>query len=96
MADPKTPPTEAQKREMAEIEAKKRIKAAKQASKIAKDAEAPVLKHCKVLHLGDGRISTGEHVAGIGEVHYEEDETFEVVEGTADKYKSLGWVQILP
>lgn len=93
MSDPK-PVSEAAKREQAEIEAKRRIKAAKQASKTAREAEDPKLVQCKVLPLGDGRISTGEHVAGIGEVHYEEDETFDCLDTTAEKYKKLGWVLI--
>lgn len=39
------------------------------------DAERKVT--CVVLPAGHGKISMGVHVGGIGEVHYEEGETFE-------------------
>lgn len=83
---------QAKRREQAEIEAERRVKAARQAAKVAKEAAEPVLVSCKVLPLGDGKISTGDHVAGIGEVHYEEGETFQAIEATAKAYKAKGWV----
>jgi hypothetical protein len=33
---------------------------------------------CRVLPLGDGKISTGEHIGGVGDLHYERGETFTV------------------
>lgn len=53
-------------------------RAAKQA---AKRELAPVVHpqvECIVLPQGDGKISMGEHIAGLGTAHYEEDETFTV------------------
>lgn len=52
-------------------------RAARQAAKreLAPTDHAKV--KCVVLPAGDGRISMGEHVAGLGEVHYEDGEEFE-------------------
>jgi hypothetical protein len=33
---------------------------------------------CTVLPMGDGKVSMGQHVGGLGEAHYEEGETFTV------------------
>ena len=64
----------------AELEKQEALKkrAAKQA---AKRELVPVVHpqaECTVLPMGDGKISMGEHVAGLGTAHYEEGETFSV------------------
>lgn len=79
----------------AEQDAKLREKAARQAAKVAKDPEPIVMVQCRVMKAGDGKISTGLHVAGIGEVHYERDETFPAEQATATGYEDRGWVEIL-
>lgn len=78
----------------AAIEEREALKkrAAKQASKreLAPDAVERVT--CTVLPLGDGRISMGQHVAGLGEVHFEEGETFECDVPIAVQHYVRGWV----
>lgn len=63
--------------EIEKIEAIKK-RAARQAAKreLAPDVHPSV--ECTVLPMGDGKISMGEHVAGLGTAHYEEGETFQV------------------
>lgn len=64
----------------AEIEKLDALKkrAAKQAAKRElAPVEHPVVE-CTVLPQGDGKISMGEHIAGLGTAHYEEGETFSV------------------
>lgn len=62
------------------IDAQDAIKkrAAKQAAKRELAPEVHPKVECVVLPQGDGRISMGEHVGGLGTAHYEEGETFEV------------------
>lgn len=63
-----------------EIEKQDAIKkrAARQAAKsMAAPQDIPVVE-CTVLPMGDGKISMGDHVAGLGTAHYEEDEKFDV------------------
>lgn len=47
---------------------------------------------CVVLPLGSGKISMGQHIGGLGEAHYEEDETFKVPLSVAEELKSRGYV----
>jgi len=47
---------------------------------------------CTVLPLGDGHISMGEHIAGLGTVHYEEGEVFPCPLPTAVLHYVRGWV----
>lgn len=63
------------KAELERAEALKK-RAAKQASKRELAPDQHPIVECTVLPLGDGKISMGEHIAGLGTVHYEEDETF--------------------
>lgn len=67
-------------------------RAAKQAAKreLAPD-EVPMVE-CTVLPLGDGRISMGQHIGGLGEVHYEENEVFSCPLPTAVQHYVRGWV----
>jgi hypothetical protein len=72
--------TNSPRSQVAEIEKLEALKkrAAKQA---AKRELAPVIHpqaECTVLPMGDGKISMGEHIAGLGTAHYEEGETFTV------------------
>lgn len=53
-------------------------RAAKQAAKRElAPTEHPAVE-CTVLPMGDGKISMGEHISGLGTAHYEEGETFSV------------------
>jgi hypothetical protein len=56
-----------------------RKRAARQAAARQKDdAPPPEVVECTVLPMGDGKISMGQHIGGLGEAHYEEGETFNV------------------
>lgn len=55
---------------------KKRV--ARQAAKALSNPEDVPNVECEVLPQGDGRISMGEHIPGLGEAHYEEGERFTV------------------
>lgn len=62
----------------AEIEKVEAIKkrAARQAAKRELAPQTHPTVECTVLPMGDGKISMGEHVAGLGTAHFEEGETF--------------------
>jgi hypothetical protein len=68
---------EAQERAAKEEALRKR--AARQAAANLK-GEAPPdpIVECLVLPMGDGKISMGEHIGGLGTAHYDEGETFSV------------------
>ena len=87
----KTNSTPEAKAAVEEREAMKK-RAAKQAAKreLAPD-EVPSVT-CTVLPLGDGKISMGQHIGGLGEVHYEEGETFPCPLPTAVRHYVRGWV----
>lgn len=72
-----------------------RERAAKQANRQTPTPEVEKRVEVQVTRIGDGLISTGIHAAGIGEVHYEKDETFEVGQSIADELELKGWVIIL-
>ncbi len=65
------------KAEVEKLEALKK-RAARQAAKRELAPEIQTIVECTVLPMGDGRISMGEHVSGLGTAHYEEGETFSV------------------
>lgn len=56
---------------------------------------------CRVTRRGDGKISTGVHVGGLGEAHYVKDEEFIVARSIAtglkdgpDQVNPRDWVEI--
>ncbi len=63
--------------ELDKVEALKK-RAARQAAKRELAPEVYAQVTCTVLPMGDGKISMGEHIAGLGTAHYEEGETFTV------------------
>lgn len=71
-----------------------RKKAARQAAKVDAPEVPPDIVECRVLHLGDGKISMGEHVSGVGEVHYEKGETFKAERSHAEWLQNKGYVEI--
>lgn len=73
----KTTSGPAAKAEIAKQDAVKK-RAARQAAKRELAPEAHETVECVVLPQGHEKISMGEHVGGLGEAHYEEDETFTV------------------
>jgi hypothetical protein len=64
----------------AALEAQEALKkrAARQAAKRELAPEVYPIVQCVVLPMGDGKISMGEHVAGLGTAHYEVEETLSV------------------
>lgn len=63
--------------ELDKLEALKK-RAAKQAARRELAPEIHPVVECVVLPMGDGKISMGEHIAGLGTAHYEEGETFPI------------------
>lgn len=78
----------------ADIEAREALKkrAAKQAAKRELAPDTVPVVECTVLPLGDGKISMGQHVGGLGEVHFEEGETFPCDRPIAVQHYVRGWV----
>lgn len=49
-------------------------RAARQAAAAIKDDVAPDLVDIRILPLGDGKVSMGVHIPGVGDAHYEKGE----------------------
>lgn len=71
-----------------------RKRAARQAAAKLKEPEVVVLAECRVLPKGDGKVSMGEHVAGIGEVYFERGEMFTTRRERAQELEDDGYVEI--
>lgn len=82
------------KADQADINADLRARAAKQAAKALVDAREAEMVTCRVLPMGDGKISMGQHITGIGEVHYERGEEFAVALPIAQALEARGYVEI--
>jgi hypothetical protein len=67
-------------------------RAARQAAVAIKNPVAPTVVECVVLPMGDGKISMGEHVASLGEAHYEEGEKLTVALDIALNLYERGYV----
>lgn len=100
-----------------ELRARAARQAAKQKAalaKTAKQAEAEIARgelvaqsaeqvvKVRVTRRGDGRISTGQHVSGVGEVHFEKGEEFSIALAIAEELavgpvptEPRDWVEIL-
>jgi hypothetical protein len=79
------------KAEIDKLEALKK-RAARQAAKKELAPEVHPVVECTVLPMGDGKISMGEHVAGLGTAHYEEAEKFSVILPVALALYEKGYV----
>ena len=77
--------------EVEKIEALKK-RAAKQAAKREQAPDVHPEVECVVVPMGDGKISMGEHIAGLGTAHYEEGETFTVIMPIAISLYERGFV----
>lgn len=73
-------------------EARKR--AARQAARIEGEPETIEIVEVRVLPKGDGKVSMGIHVAGIGEAHYERGERFNIAKPIAEALEERGYVEI--
>jgi hypothetical protein len=67
-------------------------RAARQAAKRELAPEVHPFVECVVLPMGDGKISMGEHIAGLGTAHYEEGETFTIALPIATALYERGFV----
>lgn len=81
-----------------EEEAKKlKQRAARQAATEIKEKAAPDLVDIRILPLGDGKVSMGIHIAGVGDAHYEKGE---IAKGwlreNAEALEARGFAEILP
>lgn len=84
--------SQAQAREEADEIEKLRKRAARQA---AKNIDAPKVEDrlsVTILPLGDGKISMGIHIGGVGEAFYEEGEKIEVAKSVAVDLYEKGYV----
>jgi hypothetical protein len=80
--------------EAALVERVRRQRKAREA--IGAEPEAPKRRvTCRVLPLGDGLISQGEHAAGLGDGYFDREERFEVAEDIAQALETRGFVEIL-
>lgn len=67
-----------------------RLKAARVAVPESDDPEVPT----RVTKKGDGKLSTGEHIAGLGDLTYEHKEIVAMPLSRAKFYENLGYVEI--
>lgn len=72
-------------------------RAARQAAAVLKENEVPDLVDIRILPLGDGKVSMGVHVAGIGDAHYEKGEISKGwLRENAEALEARGFAEILP
>lgn len=57
-------------------------------------ASGPDLVECRVLPMGDGKVSMGMHIGGIGEAHYTRGEIFKIGRQIATRLEKKGFVEI--
>lgn len=88
-------PTKADAMATIQADADKRKRAARQASAIAHDVAPVEMVKSRVTHKGDGKISMGEHVGGLGEVHHEKGETFVAAREIAEELQERGLSEIV-
>jgi hypothetical protein len=88
------PMSQAAARELAEKEEAARKRAARQAAKSSVQQAPDEVVQVRVLPMGADKISMGEHVAGIGEAHYERGEEFSVNRPIAEALQARGYVEI--
>ena len=65
-----------------------------QSKKNVEPPKPPELVTVRVLKRGDGRISTGHHVAGFGDAFYTHGETFTTTAENAAELEERGFVEI--
>lgn len=78
----------------AEKEDALRKRAARQAAAKMADPTPPDLVECRVLKAGDGKVSMGEHIGGIGDAFYEKGEKFMTERVIATALEDRGFVEI--
>lgn len=86
-----------QRAKLAKTETQRNAELAKAAAIVAPKTETI---RVRVTEFGSGRISTGEHIAGVGEVHFETGEELTLTEEQYEAYRvgphndmPRGWVE---
>lgn len=89
--------SQAEAREALEEMDELRRRAARQAaSQLEDDRDAPKVK-ARVLPMGDGKVSMGVHIGGIGDAYYEKGEIIPALpEPVAKVLEARGYVEIQP
>jgi hypothetical protein len=87
-------PTLLERRAANEAEARQRKIDALKRAKEAQAAPPPEGVPCRVLKRGEGKISMGEHISGLGDLTYDKGETLTLPPETAAQYEDLGYVEI--
>lgn len=62
-------------------------------SRARKQAAAFPRVKARILHLGHEKISAGAHVAGQGDLKYEEGDVVQIIEPSFLIYRAKGWVE---
>lgn len=78
----------------AEVEALKKRAARQAVAKQTGEIPPPEVVTCRVLKNGDGKISMGVHLAGVGDAFYEKGEEFDIERSIADELEDRGFVEI--
>lgn len=68
-------------------------KASARRAEAAVKADPP--KRCRVLPNGDGKVSTGVHIAGVGDDFYEKGDEFSVPGKIAAELQDRGLVEVM-
>lgn len=82
---------EAAERQAREEELRKRA-ARQAAARLQTEVEPDPVVECLVLPMGDGKISMGEHIGGLGTAHYDDGETFSIALPIAVALYDRGYV----
>jgi len=61
---------------------------------VAEAAVPPGYVRCRVLKAGDGKISTGEHLAGVGDLTYARNDVFNMPRPVGEELENRGLVEI--
>lgn len=70
-------------------------RAVEQSRKNVEPPKPPEFVTVRVLKKGDGRISTGHHVAGFGDAFYRYNETFSTTTENAAELEERGFAEIV-
>jgi len=93
----KAVPTQADAAAKAAQQAEAVKRAARQAAKTQVAPQQIKRVKARVLPMGDGKISMGVHIAGVGEAHYEKGEIIQdLEEPIAQALEARGYAEIIP
>lgn len=80
--------------EAAKVDLLKKRAARQAAAKLQEEAPPADLVSCRVLKHGDGKISMGVHIAGVGDAFYEHNETFNAEREIALALEARQYVEV--